>query len=227
MNTKEFIRIQLDAPADAVRAWLESVAAAAERVSQRTFCLASLEIAPSTPAPISPATKPGTSTAGPKSQTPNVGPAAPIAAGALDAPANQRQHRRRYGVFNGSGVLALNADLRCPDARTTVLELRRDDAFPLVAEELMERLNKRFPGASGEMLAEKPRERSGAPPLACNVWLEDQLRKLPDPARYHHLYADWLAHYVTLRGYEPLDPRRSFRAAARGCIQRMQAGKGA
>ena len=135
--------------------------------------------------------------------------------------------RRRYGIFDGSGVLILRADLRCPDVGTTVLELRRDDAFPLMAEELMRRLEERFPGASGEVLAEKPRVRSGAPPLACNVWLEEQLRKLPNHARYHHLYNAWLAHYVALRGYEPLDPRRSFRAAVRGCYKRMNAGTGA
>jgi hypothetical protein len=138
-------------------------------------------------------------------------------------PAQPAPHQRRYGIFNGSGMLVLNADLHCPDAHTTVLELRRDEAFPLVAEELKLRLDERFPGANGEVLAEKPRTRVGAPPLACNVWLEEQLRLLPNPAHHHHLYSTWLAHYITLRGYEPLDPRRSFRAACSSCLQRLHA----
>lgn len=190
MNTKEFIRIQLDATPNAVRAWLDSAADAAQQIGERTFCVASLEMDADASDPSNPDSTP---------------------------------HRRRYGVFNGDGVLVLNAELHRSHEHTTVLELRRDDAFPLIAEELMRRLQDRFPGAGGEMLAEKPRVRAGAPPLACNVWLEEQMRRLPDPARYHHLYATWLEHYVTLRGYEPLDPRRSFRAAARGCLRRLRA----
>lgn len=206
MKTKEFIRIRLDASPNAVRAWLESAAASAQQIDERSFCVSSLEIDAVTPVEPS-------------------------------------QHQRRYGIFSDfarsisrsissgassdDGVLVLTADLHCPQTGATVLELRRDEAFPLVAEELMLWLEERFPGAHGDVLAEKPRTRAGAPPLACNVWLEEQLRLLPDHARYHHLYPAWLAHYITLRGYEPLDPRRSFRAAARGCLDRLCAGNSA
>jgi hypothetical protein len=186
MKTKEFIRIHIDAAPQAVHGWLESVAAVAQEIGNRAFCVASVDIDPA-------------------------------------MPVEPLKHHRRYGVFTEAGALVVTADLHCPDAGTTVLALRRDEAFPLVAEELMLRLEERFPGAQGEILAERPRTRAGAPPLACNVWLEEQLRLLRDPAQYHHLYTAWLAHYVTLRGYEPLDPRRSFRAAARGCLKRMRA----
>lgn len=209
MKTKEFIRIRLDAGPDRVRTWLESAANMAEHIGERTFCVASLEI--ELPAP--PASNTGSEE---ESET---------------QPAAHRQgrmpHQRRYGIYNGDGVLVLRADLHCPDARTTLLELRRDEAFPLLAEEMMQQLQDRFLGARGDLLAEKPRLHAGAPPLACNVWLEEQLAQLPDPTQYHHLYTTWLAHYVTLRGYEPLDPRRSFRAAARSCLKRLRARNGA
>lgn len=61
----------------------------------------------------------------------------------------------------------------------------------------------------------------GAPILACNHWLEAQMRQLPDPRQYHHLFDAWLARYVVLRGVAPAAPRRSFRAAAQGCLQRI------
>ena len=197
MKTKEFIRIQLGAAPNAVRAWLESAAAAAQEVDERRFCVSSLAID-------------------------------------TDAPVASSQHRRRYGIFTdiasggsgGSGALVLTADLRCPQADATVLELRRDEGFPLPAQELMRQLQECFPVAHGEILAEQPRTHAGAPPLACNVWLEEQLRLLPDARRYQHLYPAWLAHYTTLRGYQPLDPRRSFRAAVRGCLSRLRVENG-
>jgi hypothetical protein len=66
---------------------------------------------------------------------------------------------------------------------------------------------------------------AGAPILACNHWLEEQMRRLPDPRRYHHLYRAWLDRYTTLRGYGPADPRRSFRSAAHGCLRRITGPK--
>jgi hypothetical protein len=58
----------------------------------------------------------------------------------------------------------------------------------------------------------------GAPPLACNRWLFDQLEtpayadataNSTDAAR---LYPAWIEQYRALRGDYPADPRRSFRA---------------
>ncbi len=126
-----------------------------------------------------------------------------------------------FGVYSNDDALALTAELHYEGARSIVLQIRRDEIFPLVGDELMERLMQRYPGAEGEILAERPRTCSGAPPLACNVWLEEQMGELAHPERYHHLYPTWLAHYVTLKGFEPIDPQRSFRAAAKSCLHRL------
>lgn len=67
----------------------------------------------------------------------------------------------------------------------------------------------------------EPKRRRGAPPLACNVWLEAQLAQLSDPARAHLLYEGWLERYRALRGFYPQEPRRSFRAALAGARQRL------
>lgn len=61
----------------------------------------------------------------------------------------------------------------------------------------------------------------GAPILECNLWLEEQMRRLADPRQYHHLYAEWLARYTAERGVIPVEPRRGFRAAAYGCLCRI------
>ena len=187
MNTKEYVRVELDASACAVRDWLEDMAADAELIGECTFGVVSLELHP-------------------------------------DAAGHPQEHRRRYGIFDGRGVQVLDAAMRSHTSTTdiTELEIRRDETFPLVMEQLIRLLDERFPGVRGDMLAQKRCGKTGAPPLACNVWLEEQLRSLPEPEKYHHLYSAWLAHYVILRGYEPQDPRRSFRAAARGCLRRIR-----
>jgi hypothetical protein len=66
-----------------------------------------------------------------------------------------------------------------------------------------------------------PKPRRGAPPLACNVWLEAQLAQLSDPTHVHLLYESWLERYRALRGFYPQEPRRSFRAALAGARQRL------
>jgi hypothetical protein len=81
------------------------------------------------------------------------------------------------------------------------------------------------PGAPNQATLKKRAQFAGAPILACNHWLEEQMRRLPDPRRYHHLYRAWLDRYTTLRGYGPADPRRSFRSAAHGCLRRITAAK--
>jgi len=111
---------------------------------------------------------------------------------------------------------------RSTTTNTTELEIRRGETFPLMMQQLVRLLGERFSGLRGDVLEQKPSGGPGAPPLACNVWLEEQMRCLPDPKEYHHLYSAWLAHYIVLRGYEPQDPRRSFRAAARGSLRRIR-----
>jgi hypothetical protein len=68
------------------------------------------------------------------------------------------------------------------------------------------------------------RAKVGAPPLACNVWLEDEIARLGEDAGppYSHLYEEWLGRYYALRGYYPADPRRSFRAAVASCVNRLR-----
>lgn len=77
------------------------------------------------------------------------------------------------------------------------------------------------PGAPNPATPKADVRYAGAPILTCNHWLEGQMRRLADPHRYHHLYRAWLVRYTALRGYRPADPRRSFRAAARGCLRRI------
>jgi hypothetical protein len=62
----------------------------------------------------------------------------------------------------------------------------------------------------------------GAPPLACNLWLEEEISRMGGNQRYAHLYKPWLEHYRALRGFYPADPRRSFRAAVSGSLKRLR-----
>jgi hypothetical protein len=62
----------------------------------------------------------------------------------------------------------------------------------------------------------------GAPPLACNLWLEEEIGRMEGTQRYSHLFKPWLEHYRALRGYYPADPRRSFRAAVKGSLKRLR-----
>ena len=65
--------------------------------------------------------------------------------------------------------------------------------------------------------------RPGAPLLACNVWLEDQIGSLSDLSHYDHLYWPWRERYRALRGRDPVDPKRSFLMAVKGCLDRLAA----
>ena len=191
MRTKEFIRINIETSPQDVRAWLESIASVAHDVGKRAYTVCRIDPS-STPSRLSHL-----------------------------SPVNVIDNAVCFGVYLSDDALALTAELHYEGARSIVLEIRRDEIFPLVGDELMDRLMQRYPGAKGEILAERPRTSSGAPPLACNVWLEEQLSELAHPEHYHHLYPTWLAHYVTLKGFAPIDPRRSFRAAAKSCLHRL------
>ena len=64
----------------------------------------------------------------------------------------------------------------------------------------------------------------GAPPLACNRWLDAQVAKLgrgQSPER-ELVYQSWLEQYRALRGDTPADPRRSFRAALVAARRRVR-----
>jgi hypothetical protein len=68
----------------------------------------------------------------------------------------------------------------------------------------------------------RTRPLTGAPPLSCNVWLEDQISNLENPDDYGHLYEKWLEMYIDLRGEPPADRKRSFRRAAEAIRDRQR-----
>ncbi len=140
----------------------------------------------------------------------------------LESPSQATTVAQKYGLVRDDETVALTLRVQCLAHNSIVLELRRDEMFPLVALDLLNMLEDRFTGLTGEVLAERPRDGGGAPPLACNVWLENQMSLLQNPEQYHHLYSSWLSQYAKLRGYEPVDPRRSFRAAAQSCLRRIR-----
>lgn len=55
---------------------------------------------------------------------------------------------------------------------------------------------------------------NGAPPLACNLWVREQLAEpvFANMESARQLYSAWLEQYRALRGAYPADPRRAFRA---------------
>ena len=67
-----------------------------------------------------------------------------------------------------------------------------------------------------------PKRPRGAPVLACNQWLEQQLIASPYPFHARELYRRWLAAYTRLKGHAPEDPKSSFRAALRSARRRLQ-----
>ena len=118
--------------------------------------------------------------------------------------------------------------------RGLVVEVASDPRFPLMGDEVTWHFVKRFPGnkrlepgrRSGTLLWINRMSKSastGAPVLACNVWLEEQLLRLEHPSQRRSLFKPWLERYEDVRGVAPADPERSFRAAMRGCELRMRA----
>jgi hypothetical protein len=106
------------------------------------------------------------------------------------------------------------------------LELRRWSPLPAALDTVVQHLIAHFGKVctvtSG---AASPQELPGAPPLACNRWLEAQLAALPPRPNLTRLYRTWLEQYRALRGDYPVDPQRSFRAAVIGCRRRLAASK--
>ena len=97
------------------------------------------------------------------------------------------------------------ADIRPPAPPTMGTEAPKD---PLV------------PGKPESTAASNRHGPAGAPPLACNIWLEGQITALADPYDFTHLFAEWLRQYIALRPEPPADPRRSFRRAAEAILKR-------
>lgn len=135
--------------------------------------------------------------------------------------------RQRYGVYarvrrrSDPGRLVMTALLVVESPDVTLAELRCSATFPLSAYELLDSLCERFAHSDVLLLAVPEQAGKGAPLLACNAWLEAELRRLPYPERYHHLYQSWLDRYIMLRGRAPAEPHRSFRSAVRSSLARM------
>lgn len=117
--------------------------------------------------------------------------------------------------------------------RGMVVEVASDPRFPLMGDEVTWHFVKRFPNhrrlepgrRSGTLLwinRMSHTASTGAPVLACNVWLEEQLLRLEHPSQRRSLYKPWLERYRAVRGLDPVDPERSFRAAIKGCERRMR-----
>ncbi|MEX1021297.1 MAG: hypothetical protein WDZ49_16670 [Litorilinea sp.] len=126
-----------------------------------------------------------------------------------------RRHARRDSAYARTPATdTVTTDTATTDTARTV-HSTRDKPPSLNAETAIE--------TPTETPTEKPK---GAPPLACNLWLERELARLPqpaldNPAAYRQLYQPWLAHYHALRGFYPQDPRRSFRAAVASARRRL------
>lgn len=116
--------------------------------------------------------------------------------------------------------------------RGIVVELASDPRFPLMGDEVTWHFTQRFPQLrrlesgrrAGTLLWINRMSRTpstGAPVLACNLWLEEQLLRLEEPHRRRSLFKPWLERYRAERGTYPADPMRSFRAALAGCERRL------
>lgn len=88
-----------------------------------------------------------------------------------------------------------------------------------------------YPRHNGLICYEAPNGHAGAPPLSCNLWLEQEVKRIGIVPRYDRryrpLYAEWLRRYCELRGFAPVDRNRSFRAAVAGALARLcRVGRG-
>ena len=121
-----------------------------------------------------------------------------------------------------SGDVALAVTLLPLHRRRLALELRRWSPLPATLDVIAQHLTTYFAQVctmtSG---AATPQAWPGAPPLACNRWLERQLAGAPQSQNANRLYPLWLEQYRALRGGYPADAKRSFRAALQGCRRRL------
>lgn len=95
------------------------------------------------------------------------------------------------------------------------LDLRVWPLFPATLETLTYRLFTHFTQANPVLSSVAALHSSqGAPPLACNRWLLEQLAtpRYADAEAAKQLYPAWMEQYRALKGAYPADPRRGFRA---------------
>jgi hypothetical protein len=95
------------------------------------------------------------------------------------------------------------------------LDLRVWPLFPATLETLTYRFFTHFTQANPVLSSVAALHlAAGAPPLACNLWLFEQLGNpiFADAEAAKQLYPAWMEQYRALRGVYPADPRRGFRA---------------
>jgi hypothetical protein len=130
------------------------------------------------------------------------------------------------------GRLHLLALVEEVEGKAVRVEIASNPGFALRGDEVRQHLMRHFPrvirGAEGRRTGlllrinqEAESDHTGAPVLACNVWLEEQLAHLGDKAEKRKLFRPWMDRYRALRGIDPADPARSFRAAVAGCEERL------
>ncbi len=123
-----------------------------------------------------------------------------------------------------SGELAFSMTFLPLHRRCFALELRRwSPPLPVALETVVRHFTAYFSESRTTVSDAAPLPRGrGAPPLACNSWLEAQLRALPPRISPRVLFPQWIEQYRMVRGVYPVEPDRSFRAAVDGCHRRMR-----
>lgn len=103
------------------------------------------------------------------------------------------------------------------------LEFRCWPSFPATLNSILLHLSYHFAQAQFALSSvAAPLPHAGAPPLACNLWLDQQLLRQTTPDGHATLFPAWVEQYRALRGDYPADPRRSFRAAITGSRRRLR-----
>jgi hypothetical protein len=124
------------------------------------------------------------------------------------------------------GDVALSVTLVPLNRRRLALEFRRWFPLPVALDTVVHHLTAHFARKCTVVSGATPlHDLPGAPPLACNRWLEGQLATLPRQATPSRFFNLWVEQYRALRGQYPADPKRSFRAAVQGCRRRLSRPK--
>jgi hypothetical protein len=120
------------------------------------------------------------------------------------------------------GKVAFSLTFMPLNQRCFILELRRWSPLPVALETVVGHLTAYFSESPTTVSGAAPlRSVRGAPPLACNSWLELQLASLPPHTGLRPLYTHWIEQHRAVRGDYPVEPLRSFRAAVAGCRARI------
>ena len=127
------------------------------------------------------------------------------------------------GAFSAAVAVALAVTYVPLRPSRACLELRAGPFLPATLDTVVQQcataFAQQYPVVSSVAV---PLDEAGARPLACNRWLDDQLARLGETVAATRLYPAWLAQYRALRGDDPADPQRSFRAAVHTARHRLR-----